>query len=148
MNLPLSGKVKLRAILYYVATTLLAVILGVILVVTIKPGDSVSGTHPVDPVEHEKKNVTTEDTLMDLVRNCFPDNIIRATMQQYKTHLIYPEVDNVRYIISLKHPFPSIFYLISICCRRQTKIPVRSSGKTTRRPGTSSHSGRSTPPTS
>ena len=85
MNLSLSGKVGLRAILYYVSTTLLAVILGVILVVTIKPGDSVSGSHPVDPVEHEKKNVTTEDTLMDLVRNCFPDNIIRATMIQYKT---------------------------------------------------------------
>ena len=96
MNLPLSGKVGLRAILYYVTTTLLAVILSVILVVSIKPGDSVSGTHPVDPVEHEKKNVTTEDTLMDLVRNCFPDNIIRATMMQYRTHLIFPEVDNVR----------------------------------------------------
>ena len=48
------------------------------------------------PFLQVKKNVTTEDTLMDLVRNCFPDNIIRATMQQYRTHLIYPEVDNVR----------------------------------------------------
>ena len=47
MNLSLSGKVGLRAILYYVTTTLLAVILSVILVVSIKPGDSVrtsSGT--------------------------------------------------------------------------------------------------------
>ena len=61
MNLSLSGKVGLRAILYYVTTTLLTVILSVILVVSIKPGDSVSGTHPVDPVEHEKKNVTTTE---------------------------------------------------------------------------------------
>ena len=96
MNLSLSGKVGLRAILYYVTTTLLAVILSVILVVSIKPGDSVSGSHPVDLAEHEKKNVTTEDTLMDLVRNCFPDNIIRATMIQYKTLLIFPEVNNGR----------------------------------------------------
>ena len=94
MNLSLSGKVGLRAILYYVVTTVLAVILGVVLVVSIKPGDSVAGDQDVEEVD--RKNVTTEDTLMDLVRNCFPPNLIQATMAQYRTHLIYPEVDNVR----------------------------------------------------
>ena len=95
MDLSLSGKVGLRAILYYVATTVLAVILGIILVVSIQPGDNVSGDHDPELDQH-KKNVTTEDTLMDLVRNCFPPNLVQATMQQYRTHLIYPEVDNVR----------------------------------------------------
>ena len=96
MNLSLSGKVGLRAILYYVTTTVLAVILGVILVVSIKPGEGVNGSHEdVDPADHPQKNVTTEDTLMDLLRNCFPQNLIQATMQQYRTHIIYPEVDNV-----------------------------------------------------
>ena len=73
MNLSLSGKVGLRAILYYVVTTVLAVILGVVLVVSIKPGDSVAGDHDVEEVD--RKNVTTEDTLMDLVRNCFPPEL-------------------------------------------------------------------------
>ena len=34
-----------------------------------------------DDMTSEKKNVTTADTLMDLVRNLFPENII-----QVKTH--------------------------------------------------------------
>ena len=41
------------------------------------------------------KNVTTADTLMDLLRNSFPPNIIQATMQQYKTEIIYPGEENV-----------------------------------------------------
>ncbi len=31
---------------------------------------------------------------MDLVRNCFPPNIVQATMQQYRTTLIYPGPGN------------------------------------------------------
>ena len=42
------------------------------------------------------RNLTTEDTLMDLVRNCFPPNIIQATTQQYKTMLIYPGMDGIK----------------------------------------------------
>ena len=34
--------------------------------------------------EQESRNVTTPDTLMDLVRNVFPPNLIQATMQQYR----------------------------------------------------------------
>ena len=102
MNLSLSGKVGLRAILYYVTTTILAVILGVILVTSIKPGDSVTGAHDVDLADHPKRNVTTEDTLMDLLRNCFPPNIMQATMQQYKTSIVWPgDQDNVRRVYAI-----------------------------------------------
>ena len=38
MNLRLSGKVGVRAVVYYLSTTVLAVILGIILVVAIRPG--------------------------------------------------------------------------------------------------------------
>ena len=34
--------------------------------------------------------MTTPDTLMDLIRQMFPPNLIQATMQQYRTSLIYP----------------------------------------------------------
>ena len=38
LDLSLSGKVGMRAVAYYFATTILAVILGIILVTTIHPG--------------------------------------------------------------------------------------------------------------
>ncbi len=38
----------------------------------------------------ESRNVTAADTLMDLARNLFPPNLIQATIQQYRTVLIYP----------------------------------------------------------
>lgn len=87
LDLSLSGKVGGRAIGYYMGTTFLAVILGVVLVTTIHPGvvTDDKGTSKV-----ESRNVTTPDTLMDLIRQMFPPNLIQATMQQYRTSLIYP----------------------------------------------------------
>ncbi|XP_022237563.1 excitatory amino acid transporter 3-like, partial [Limulus polyphemus] len=89
----LSGKIGVRAILYYLATTVLAIIMGIVLVVSIKPG---AGNHQ-DMVSNEKvtQESMTEDTLMDLVRNMFPPNIIQATMEQYKTVIIPPESERV-----------------------------------------------------
>ena len=37
------------------------------------------------------RDVTTPDTLMDLIRQLCPPNLIQATMQQYRTALIRPE---------------------------------------------------------
>ena len=114
LDLSLSGKVGGRAVAYYMVTTVLAVILGIILVSSVSGGNimakmaymlsdaflHICQIRPGDGPEQEKKdehkedglkrNVTTADTLMDLVRNCFPPNIIQATMQQYRTTLIYP----------------------------------------------------------
>ena len=87
MNINLSGKVGVRAIVYYVVTTIFAVILGIVLVVSVKPGQG----KEKPTTEGDTKNVTTADTMMDLIRNCFPPNIIQANIQQHKTVLIYPE---------------------------------------------------------
>ena len=96
MNLSLSGKVGVRAVVYYLSTTVLAVILGIILVVTIKPGTGGTLDAAAEDDHTKKNNVTTADTLMDLLRNCFPPNIMQATMQQYRTTLVYPgDQDNV-----------------------------------------------------
>lgn len=65
LDLSLSGKIGARAIVYYFCTTVSAVVLGMILVSVIHPGRgdaseiSKSGT---------SRNVTTVDTLLDLVR--------------------------------------------------------------------------------
>jgi len=89
MNLSLSGKIGIRAVVYYLSTTVMAVILGIILVVTIQPGVG-SLDKAADDDHSTKNNVTTADTLMDLLRNCFPPNIMQATMQQYKTNIVWP----------------------------------------------------------
>ncbi|XP_071041947.1 excitatory amino acid transporter 3 [Parasteatoda tepidariorum] len=61
----LTGKIGFRAVAYYIATTIMAIILGIILVVTIRPGVGGIGADT-----GEKKNTKpqlTEDTLMDLI---------------------------------------------------------------------------------
>lgn len=68
LDISLSKKIGTRAILYYMLTTVMAVILGIILVTTIKPGGSglengqSSGSKPLTRI------VTTSDTMLDLVR--------------------------------------------------------------------------------
>ncbi|KAM8961073.1 excitatory amino acid transporter 3 isoform 2-T2 [Pelodytes ibericus] len=78
-----SGKIGLRAVVYYFCTTVIAVILGIVLVVTIKPGVSQSA----DDIDRtgSTPEVTTVDALLDLLRNMFPENLVQACFQQYKT---------------------------------------------------------------
>uniref|UniRef100_A0A665UVU2 Amino acid transporter n=1 Tax=Echeneis naucrates TaxID=173247 RepID=A0A665UVU2_ECHNA len=75
-----SGKIGLRAVIYYFSTTIIAVVLGIILVMTIKPGVSQTAEH-IDRAG-TTPNVTTVDTLLDLLRNMFPENLVQACFQQ------------------------------------------------------------------
>ena len=91
MDLSLSGKVGLRATVYYLSTSVLAVILCIILVTTIKPGGGLdkAGSGSLTSSSGEKQSITTADTLMDLVRNMFPpNNAIQATVKQYQAKLM------------------------------------------------------------
>ncbi|GJQ78453.1 hypothetical protein Trydic_g11572 [Trypoxylus dichotomus] len=86
LDLSLSKKIALRSIAYYGLTTVMAVILGIILVVTIRPGEYVKNKE-FDTKLPQVKNVLTQDTLLDLIRNLFPPNLVQATMQQHSTYL-------------------------------------------------------------
>ncbi|KAK7100835.1 excitatory amino acid transporter 3-like [Littorina saxatilis] len=79
-----SGKMGLRAVVYYLTTTLLAVILGIILVVSIQPGKR--GDKPVTEGKNFRE-VDPADTFLDLIRQMFPDNIVEATFQKTLTTL-------------------------------------------------------------
>lgn len=83
----LSGKIGLRAVIYYFVTTLLAIVLGIILVLGIQPG---SGDSEQRNSTTNARIVTTADTLMDLVRNAFPPNVIEACVYQFSTVVIKP----------------------------------------------------------
>ncbi|XP_021489923.1 excitatory amino acid transporter 3 isoform X2 [Meriones unguiculatus] len=78
-----SGKIGLRAVVYYLCTTIIAVILGIVLVVSIKPGV----TQKVNEINRTGKTpeVSTVDAMLDLIRNMFPENLVQACFQQYKT---------------------------------------------------------------
>ncbi|XP_030635402.1 excitatory amino acid transporter 3-like [Chanos chanos] len=79
----MSGRIGLRAVVYYFSTTIIAVILGITLVMTIKPGVS-QNTDNIDR-EGDTPNITTADTMLDLIRNMFPENLVQACFQQYRT---------------------------------------------------------------
>uniref|UniRef100_A0ABI7X3X4 Amino acid transporter n=1 Tax=Felis catus TaxID=9685 RepID=A0ABI7X3X4_FELCA len=78
-----SGKIGLRAVVYYFCTTIIAVILGIVLVVSIKPGV----TQKVDEIDRtgSSPEVSTVDAMLDLIRNMFPENLVQACFQQNKT---------------------------------------------------------------
>ncbi|XP_043283245.1 excitatory amino acid transporter 1-like [Venturia canescens] len=84
LDLSLSSKIGARAITYYMVTTVSAVILGIILVVVIHPG---RGDSTGMKEQGNARNVSTTDTLMDLVRNMFPPNLVQACISQYRTVL-------------------------------------------------------------
>ena len=91
LDMNLSGKVGGRAVAYYMSTTVMAVILGIILVTSIQPGSSAASSDENDIKKvGESRNVTAVDTLLDLARNLFPPNLIQASIQQYRTVLKYP----------------------------------------------------------
>ena len=84
LSTKIAGKVGLRAVTYYLTTTVFAVVLGIVLVLTIQPG---AGKEDHTGHSGERRNVTTPDTMMDLLRNCIPENVIGATIQQTSTEL-------------------------------------------------------------
>ncbi|VEN38942.1 unnamed protein product [Callosobruchus maculatus] len=99
LDLSLSGKIAARAIAYYLTTTFAAVVLGMVLVVAIKPG--VGHAQKNQTLEVDSRNITTVDTLLDLIKNMFPPNIIEACIFQYRTKLI-PTSDSQTDIFDFK----------------------------------------------
>lgn len=89
LDLSLSKKIGLRAVGYYMTTTVLAVILGIILVVTIHPG---KGNDEDITKAGEGRTVYTPDLLMDLPRNLFPPNLIQACFETHKTAIVEPKI--------------------------------------------------------
>ena len=86
-----SSTIGIRALGYYIMTTVLAVIVGINLVILIKPGSGLTYIAQESLEKRVEKNITSEDILLDFVRNMFPSNFIQAFTQQVSTKLIYNE---------------------------------------------------------
>uniref|UniRef100_A0A8C3YV36 Amino acid transporter n=1 Tax=Catagonus wagneri TaxID=51154 RepID=A0A8C3YV36_9CETA len=78
-----SGRLGTRAIVYYMSTTIIAAVLGVILVLALHPGNP-KLKKQLGP---GKKNdeVSSLDAFLDLIRNLFPENLVQACFQQIQT---------------------------------------------------------------
>lgn len=73
-----------RAMVYYMSTTVVAAILGVILVLSIHPGNPKLKKSPTVTTRNEE--VSSLDAFLDLIRNLFPENLVQACFQQV-THV-------------------------------------------------------------
>nr|CDS31543.1 excitatory amino acid transporter 2 [Hymenolepis microstoma] len=84
------GKIGTYALIYYFTTTLMAVILGIILVVAIHPGNASIKENLVSSSSTKKTETSphTLDAFLDLFRNMFPENIIKACTKQASTKLV------------------------------------------------------------
>lgn len=65
---------------YYMATTIIAAVLGVILVLAIHPGDPKLKQQLGKGQENDE--VSSLDAFFDLIRNLFPENLVQACFQQ------------------------------------------------------------------
>nr|XP_020461205.1 excitatory amino acid transporter 2-like isoform X2 [Monopterus albus] len=81
-----SGRMGSRAMVYYMSTTVIAAILGVILVLGIHPGNpKLRGSTTSTSTENQE--VSSLDAFLDLIRNLFPENLVQACFQQVQTVL-------------------------------------------------------------
>ncbi|KAL6108557.1 uncharacterized protein ACO6RY_19061 [Pungitius sinensis] len=78
-------RIGVLTVTYYLWTTFIAVVVGIMLVLIIKPG---VGTEMESNRLGGGPVMTSADALLDLIRNMVPSNLIEATFQQYKTDLI------------------------------------------------------------
>jgi hypothetical protein len=87
------SKVAMRSMIFFFVATFLAAILGMLLVITIKPGKNNAS---IVENSFSNKNIHLIDTILDLIRNCFPDNIVKSNC-------------------AVKCPFDRDFYSFSCC---------------------------------
>ncbi|XP_053307727.1 excitatory amino acid transporter 2-like [Spea bombifrons] len=78
-----SGRMGTRAMVYYMSTTILAALLGVILVLSIHPGNPKLKKQV--SVSTKNDEVSSIDAFLDLIRNLFPENLVQACFQQIHT---------------------------------------------------------------
>jgi len=91
LDLTYSRKIGFLALGYYLATTTIAAIIGVLLATSIQPGNRAGFA---GGPKCEAQNTSTVDTLLDLVRNIFPNNLVGATMESTQTRVV--ENDTLR----------------------------------------------------
>ncbi|MED6260879.1 Excitatory amino acid transporter 1 [Ataeniobius toweri] len=87
-----SGKMGVCAVVYYMVTTLIAVFIGIVIVMIIRPGRGSRDSPMVKNGNIEPVQAT--DAFLDLIRNMFPPNLVEACFIQHKT--VYKKIVHTR----------------------------------------------------
>lgn len=97
LGLGKTGRIAGRALLLYFSTTVLAIILGLVLVSIIRPGklNRDSTVKPIQDIDEAK--LPTADTFFDLIRNIIPDNMVEMGFQMYASRAgaVYKFIQNI-----------------------------------------------------
>ncbi|KAM9857811.1 solute carrier family 1 member 3a [Aulostomus maculatus] len=80
-----SGKMGIRAVIYYTTTTIIAVIIGIVMVLIIHPG---KGSKDEFTKQQKIEQISPVDAFLDLIRNMFPPNLVEACTKQFKTQYV------------------------------------------------------------
>ena len=102
-----SGRMGSRAMVYYMSTTVIAAILGVILVLGIHPGNpKLRGAPKASAPKNQEVN--SLDAFLDLLRNLFPENLVQACIQQVPNsgssfvHIVESQASNRKHWIVVR----------------------------------------------
>jgi len=86
LNPNVAGRIGRRTMIYYIVTMALAAMLGLTLVMTIRPG--VSSVHGAENDVERSVKYRNLDSLLDMIRSCFPSNLVEAAVSQKRTKYI------------------------------------------------------------
>lgn len=112
-----SGRLGTRAMVYYMSTTVIAAVLGVILVLLIHPGNPKLRAN----LGQGKKNdeVSSVDAFFDLIRNLFPENLVQACFQQVGVTKFSPTMYCKVWVICQLF---QLFVIFFACCAEPDSI--------------------------
>lgn len=94
------GKIAIQAVMFYSITTISAILVAVVLSIAINPGKRSfkSLTNESEIFNISKLNIEQKyliiNTIFDLIRNIFPDNMIQIGFQVYESKIDYKNVIN------------------------------------------------------
>ncbi|XP_037017826.2 excitatory amino acid transporter 5 isoform X1 [Artibeus jamaicensis] len=77
-----SSRLGILTVAYYLWTTFVAVVVGIVMVSIIHPGRA---AQKEETEQSGKPIMSSADALLDLIRNMFPANLVEATFKQYRT---------------------------------------------------------------
>ncbi|KAG4071065.1 hypothetical protein HA402_006851 [Bradysia odoriphaga] len=84
LNARMNGKIVFRTLVYFATTSMLSALCGILIAILLQPGNVSSGKS-LDETIQSGQQTKFLDTILDLGRNLFPDNLFEATFQQTVT---------------------------------------------------------------
>uniref|UniRef100_A0A1I7UB71 Amino acid transporter n=1 Tax=Caenorhabditis tropicalis TaxID=1561998 RepID=A0A1I7UB71_9PELO len=97
MDASRSGKMSLIAVSYYLLTVIIASCIAVTIVFLFHPGNpEMKKQNLNEAIMEHKSHLSALDSLLDLIRNMFPQNIVEATMYRSQTAFVVVRKKTIR----------------------------------------------------